>query len=144
MKFAYVMLASASEALAGCGGVSYKPVVETGFDRLVADGCTNKDARLNVRAMVSSAFKETVVLSDPADATRTLAVRIPAEGLGSKTQGVFGKSRYEVALEKLRQLKESGSPITASLLCTAKDRAPTILRIRYLENGNEKEIEFQS
>ncbi len=144
MKIASISLATTLLALAGCGGVSYKPVVETDFAQLASNGCASKDARLNVRSMISAAYKETLVLSDPADATRTVAVRVPAEGLGSKTQGVFGKSRYEVALETLRQLKDSGSPITASLLCTAKDRAPTILRVRYMENGAEKEIEFES
>lgn len=142
MRIALLSLVVTSFALAGCGGISYKPVSETDFNHLVTEGCSAKDVRLNVTALISAAYMETLVLADPSDTTRTVAVLMPKEGLWSKTRGVIGKSRYEVGLETLRRLKDSGSPVEVSLRCTAKDRAAIALRVRYVEDGAEREIEF--
>lgn len=132
-----------STLVSGCASLDYKPVTYTNFDQLVSEGCAVPEARFNVQAYVSAAYKETLVLWDGIDSGKTAAVRLPREGIVSKAQGVVGDSRYEVNLDSLRRLRGSKESVNVSLLCKDKDRTPVLLRLRYWENGEEQEIEFK-
>jgi hypothetical protein len=138
-----IALITSALLLSACSSVSYQPVTQTTFDALASQGCAVANSRFNVVAKVSAAYKETVVLHHSDDATKTAAVRLPEEGLSSKAQGLLGDSRYELNLQVLRRLQESKEPATVNLLCKDRDRAPVMLRVRYVENGAEKEIEFK-
>lgn len=74
--------------LVGCGGTSYRPVQEAQLDRVISDACMRKGDRFSVDAQVNSASRETVVLWDGRDGSRTIAVRLPAQGAASKLRGV--------------------------------------------------------
>lgn len=128
--------------LAGCGGVSYRPVQETNLDQLVNDGCKRKGDRFAVTAQVNSASRETVVLWDGYDGSRTVAVRLPKQGFGSKMRDVVGKSRYDLGFERLNQLRASGDPVTFTMRCEKADMAPEADRFSYFENGQRVQFEF--
>jgi hypothetical protein len=53
--------------LTACSAFAYKPAVEREFDEVASRGCNNRDGDFIVRAMVSNANEDTVVLSDPLD-----------------------------------------------------------------------------
>ncbi len=129
-------------ACAGCSGVSYRPVQETNFDRLVSEGCSRKDERFSVTAQINSASRETVVLWDGYDGSRTVAVRLPEQGIGSRMRDVVGKSRYELGFEQLNALRVSATPVLFSMHCARKDLAPEADRFSYLENGDRVQFEF--
>jgi len=129
-------------ASAGCSSVSYRPVQETEFDRLVNEGCSRKDERFAVTAQINSASRETVVLWDGYDGSRTVAIRLPKQGMGSRMRDVVGKSRYELGFERLNQLRVSASPVLFSMNCERKDLAPVANRFSYLENGERVQFEF--
>ena len=126
----------------GCSSLDYKPINSSEFASLVSDGCSTKDNRFNVRGRVSAAYKETVVLWDGVETGKTAAVRLPRQGIGSKIRGSVAKSRYDVNLEVLRRLQGTDQTASFSLQCDSKDRAPQLVRMRYEENGLEREIEF--
>ena len=130
--------------LTACASTSYKPVAPADFDDLVRDGCQVSPSRFNVSAQISAAYKETVVLWDGIDPSKTAAVRLPEEGFGSKARGLVGESRYDVNLRILRGLRGTAEPVTLALQCDAKDRAPRLLRLRYIADGDEREIEFDN
>lgn len=138
-----ILVIAAALSLSACASLDYKPVTYTTFDDLVNSGCDVAEARFNVRAYVSAAYKETLVLWDGIDSGRSVAVRLPRENLASKAQGVVGQSRYEVNLDTLRALRGSKEDVSVALVCKDKDRAPVLLRLRYVQNGEEHEIEFK-
>ncbi len=126
----------------GCGGVSYRPVIETNLDQLVDDGCRRKGDRFAITAQVNSASRETVVLWDGYDGSRTVAVRLPRQGFGSKLRDVVGKSRYDLGFERLNQLRVSAQPVTFTMRCEGADMAPETDRFSYFENGQRVQFEF--
>lgn len=143
MKKRYLLL-PAMLLLGACASTrNYQPVAPATFDELSANGCAVVDSRFNITAHVSSAFKETVVVWDGTDATRTVALRLPKQGAMSRLRGAVGESVYDVNLQVLRGLAQSGQSATFALECGHRDRAPSVLRIRYVENGAEREIEFE-
>ncbi len=137
-----VLLLVLAVSLAACGTLDYKPVEASSLEDLMVSGCLGKQDRINATAKVNAAFKETVVLWDGVDSTRTLAVRLPKEGFGSKARGLVGQSKFDVNLEALRRLQADGSEAQVALRCEGKDRAPILIRVRYMEDGIEREIEL--
>jgi len=125
----------------GCG-MSYRPVQEASFDRLIDQGCKSRSDRFSLTAQVNSASRDTIVLWDGRDGSRTLAIRLPDQGIGSRTKGVFGKSRYELGLERLEELRERGAPVTFAMRCEGEGKAPLADRFSYEENGQRVEFEF--
>jgi hypothetical protein len=129
-------------ATAGCAGVSYHPVEETAFDRLVNQGCERKGDRFSVTAQINSASRETVVLWDGYDGSRTVAVRLPRQGMGSRILAKVSKSRYELGYERLNELRVSAEPVMFTMRCEAKNMAPETDRFSYMENGARVQFEF--
>jgi hypothetical protein len=125
----------------GCS-TSYRPVQEASFDRLIDEGCKRKSDRFSLTAQVNSASRDTIVLWDGRDGSRTLAIRLPDQGIGSRTKGVFGKSRYELGVERLEELRARGIPVTFAMRCESKGKAPVADRFSYEENGQRVEFEF--
>jgi len=142
MKVAACVIATALLATACGGGVSYRPVVEMDLDRLLDKGCTDAADRFSVSAYINAAYRETIVLWDGRDGSRTVAVTLPEEGLGSKMRGVIGDSRYDLSLERLTQLRDSRTPVTANLRCDRAGAAPTADRFSYMDGGQRVEFEF--
>lgn len=128
--------------ITGCGSMTYRPVQEADFRNLVSDGCTRKGDRFAVTAQINSASRETIVLWDGHDGSRTIAVRLPEQGFGSRMQDRLGKSRYSLASEKLDELRASGKPVTVTMRCEAAGRAPAADRFSYFENGQRVQFEF--
>jgi hypothetical protein len=141
MRTVFLLFAAAALAT-GCGSTTYRPVQETDFNRLVNEGCTRKGDRFAVTAQINSASRETIVLWDGYDNSRTVAVRLPKQGFGSRLQDKIGKSRYEVAFEQLSELRARGAPVTFTMRCEATDMAPAADRFSYFENGQRVQFEF--
>lgn len=141
MRIHYLLIAAAALAT-GCSSMDYRPVQESDFDRLVNEGCVRKGDRFAVTAQVNSASRETIVLWNGVDGTRTVAVRLPKQGLGSKMKGTIGKSRYDLAAEQLNTLRASGAPVTVTMRCEAPRMAPEADRFSYVENRQRVEFEF--
>lgn len=126
----------------GCGGTSYRPVQEAPLDRVISDACKRKGDRFSVDAQINSASRETVVLWDGHDGSRTIAVRLPAQGVGSKLRGVFGKSRYELALERLNELRAARAQVLFTMRCEGAGQAPMADRFSYFDRGQRVQFEF--
>jgi hypothetical protein len=126
----------------GCGGMSYRPVQEASFERLADEGCGSRSDRFSLTAQVNSASRDTIVLWNGLDGSRTLAIRLPDQGMGSRTRGVFGKSRYELGVERLEELRARAAPVTFAMSCEGKGKAPVADRFSYEENGQRVEFEF--
>lgn len=140
MRIVFLLISTALAT--GCGSMTYRPVQEIDFDRLVNDGCTRKGDRFAVTAQINSASRETIVLWDGNDGSRTVAVRLPKQGFGSRLQDKFGKSRYNLAFEQLNVLRASGAPVTLTMRCEAARMAPSADRFGYFENGQRVQFEF--
>jgi hypothetical protein len=137
-----VCVIAAAAMLSACSSVAYRPVQETAFDQLVDRGCVRAGDRFSVTAQVNSATRETIVLWDGVDGARTAAVTLPAQGVGSKLRGVFGKSRYQLGYERLNELRASNTPVTVTMRCEAARMAPAADRFSYNEAGQRVEFEF--
>lgn len=143
MSFIRIAIVPAVLLLAACASTrNYAPVAPASFDELVANGCAGVESRFNITANVNAAFKETVVIWNGSDASRTMPLRLPKQGRLSRMRGAFGESIYDVNLEVLRGLATSGQQATFALACDHRDRAPSLIRVRYMDNGVEREIEF--
>jgi len=137
------LLAAAGFLTVGCAGVSYRPVQETDFRQFASEGCTRAGDRFSTSALVSSASRETIVLWDGRDNTRTLAVRLPKQGVGSRMGAIVGKSRYDLGFTRLNELRESGTPIMMTMRCERKNMAPVADRYSYTDrNGQRVQFEF--
>lgn len=141
MKTVFLLFAAATLAT-GCGSTTYRPVQETDFNRLVNEGCTRKDDRFAVTAQINSVSRETIVLWDGYNGSRTVAVRLPKQGFGSRLQDKVGTSRYELAFEQLKELRARRAPVTITMRCEAADMAPAADRFSYYENGRRVQFEF--
>lgn len=137
-----LLIAALAVATTGCGSMTYRPVQETNFDRLAGEGCTRKGDRFAATAQINSASRETVVLWNGVDGARTVALRLPKQGLGSRLKDEVGRSRYDVAFEQLNALRESGAPVTFTMRCEAAGRAPEADRFSFVENGRRVQYEF--
>lgn len=140
MKTLTLVLAGA--VLAACSSASYRPVQDTDFDRLTREGCTRSNDRFSVTAKVSSASRETIVLWDGFDSSRTVAVRLPRQGVATRIRGWFGKNRYELSFERLEQLRSNQTPVTLAMRCDAPRMAPIADRYSYFDNGRLVQFEF--
>jgi hypothetical protein len=98
--------------------------------------------RFSVDAQINSASRETVVLWDGYDGSRTIAVRLPAQGMASRLGGVFGKSRYELALERLNELRRGGATVSFTMRCEGPGQAPMADRFSYFDQGRRVQFEF--
>lgn len=141
MKSVFLLFAAASLAT-GCGSTTYRPVQETDFNRLANEGCTSKGDRFAVTAQINSTSRETIVLWDGYDGSRTIAVRLPKQGFGSRLQDKVGQSRYDVAFEQLNELRARRAPVTVTMRCEAADMAPEADRFSYYESGQRVQFEF--
>ncbi len=141
MRTVFLLFAAAALAT-GCGTTTYRPVQETDFNRLANEGCARKGDRFAVTAQISSVSRETIVLWEGYDGSRTVAVRLPKQGFGSRLQDKVGKSRYDVAFEQLNELRARGTPVTFTMRCEAADMAPAADRFSYFEGGQKVQFEF--
>ena len=137
-----VLLSVVIVVATGCGSMTYRPVQEADFDRLVSDGCMQAGDRFAVTAQVNSASRETVVLWDGSDGSRSVAVRLPKQGFGSRMQDKVGQSRYELAFDQLNALRARGAPVTFTMRCEAAGMAPAADRFSYIESGQRVQYEF--
>lgn len=137
-----LLLSAVAVATAGCGSMTYRPVQEMEFDRLASEGCKRAGDRFATTARVNSASRETIVLWDGFDGTRTVAVRLPKQGLGSRMQDKIGQSRYDLAFDQLNALRESGGPVTFTMRCEAAGMAPAADRFSYFQDGRRVQYEF--
>lgn len=141
LKTLFLLFAAAALAT-GCGTTTYRPVQETDFNRLADEGCTRKDDRFSVTAQINSVSRETIVLWDGYNGSRTVAVRLPKQGFGSRLQDKVGKSRYEIAFDQLTELRARRTPVTLTMRCEGADMAPAADRFSYYENGRRVQFEF--
>jgi hypothetical protein len=137
-----LLLSAVAVVTTGCGSMTYRPVQETNFDRLVSEGCTRKGDRFAVTAQINSASRETIVLWNGSDGARTVAVRLPEQGFGSRMQDKVGQSRYDLAFDQLNALRTSGEPVTFTMRCEAAGMAPAADRFSYFENDRRVQYEF--
>jgi hypothetical protein len=137
-----VLVVVAAGLAAGCASPSYRPVQESAFDQLADHGCRRSGDRFSVTAQVNSTSKETIVLWNGHDNSRTVAVNLPSPGVGSRLRGAFGKNRYELGYERLSALSASGTPITFTMRCEAARMAPVADRFSYFEAGRRIEFEY--
>ena len=138
----FLLISAAAVVSTGCGSMTYRPVQETNFDRLVSEGCTREGDRFAATAQINSASRETIVLGNGIDGARTVAVRLPKQGFGSRMQDKVGQSRYDVAFEQLNALRASGAPVTFTMRCESAGMAPAADRFSYIENGQRVQYEF--
>ena len=141
MKTVFLLFAVVALAT-GCGSTTYRPVQETDFNRLANEDCARKGDRFAVTAQINSFARETIVLWDGYDGSRTVAVRLPKQGFGSRMQDKVGKSRYDVAFEQVNELRARRTPVTFTMRCEAANMAPTADRFSYYENGQRVQFEF--
>jgi hypothetical protein len=137
-----LFLSAIAVVTTGCGSMTYRPVQETDFDRLASEGCTRAGDRFATTARINSASRETIVLWNGIDGTRTVAVRLPKQGFGSRMQDKVGQSRYDLAFEQLNTLRTTGAPVTFTMRCEAAGMAPAADRFSYFENGRRVQYEF--
>jgi len=136
------LLCVATLLAAGCGTTTYRPVEEIDFSQLAREGCKRKGDRFAVTAQINSASRETIVLWDGFERSRTVAVRLPKQGFGSRMQDRVGKSRYDVAFEQINELSARGTPVTVTMRCERVNMAPEADRFSYYENGQRVQFEF--
>ncbi len=121
---------------------AYKPAVEREFDDVATDGCNNRDGDFIVRAMVSSATEDTVVLADPLDARSTISVILPGRGPLARVKAAFTKGKYEASAERLNELREDRAPVSVTLKCK-RDGAPEVRDISFRNSdGTQASILF--
>jgi hypothetical protein len=82
------------------------------------------------------------VLWNGSNRTQTVAVTLPAAGMGSKLRGAFGKNRYELAFERLNELRVSETPLNFTMRCESAQMAPVADRFSYNDGGRRVEFEF--
>jgi len=90
---------------------AFKPAVEREFEDVATRGCKNRDGDFIIRAMVSSANEDAVVLADPLDARSTISVILPGRGPLARVKATFTKGKYEASAERLNELREDRAPI---------------------------------
>ena len=137
-----IHLAVSAALLGGCGSMSYQPVQEVDFAHMAADGCVKAGDRFTITAQISSAYEQTIVLFDGADASRTLPVRLPEPGVGDRARGIVGTTRYETSQAKLLQLRETHTPVAVTMTCVDRGKAPVADRFSFTEDGHRVDFEF--
>ena len=120
----------------------YKPAVEREFDDVASRGCNNRDGDFMVRAMVSNANEDTVVLSDPRNARSTISVILPDRGPFARAKSAFTKDKNEASAERLNELREDRLPVLVTLECK-RDGAPVVRNISFTDSdGAQASILF--
>jgi hypothetical protein len=137
-----LLLLVSAALISGCGSMTYRPVQEASVNQLVDTGCTRKGDRFSVTGQINSSSRETIVLWDGRDGSRTVAVRLPKQGFGSRLQDRIGDSRYNLAFEQLNTLGTTGAPVTLTMRCEGAGMAPMADRFSYFENGQRIQYEF--
>lgn len=128
--------------LAASSAYAYKPAVEREFREIASNGCSNRGGDFIVRGMVSNANENTLVLSDPRDATSTISVTLPGRGPLARAKGVFTRGKYEASAERLNELRTTRSPVFVTLKCKG-DGTPIARNISYENsNGTQGSISF--
>ncbi|HSC16865.1 MAG TPA: hypothetical protein VLI71_17180 [Gammaproteobacteria bacterium] len=133
-----------SAALVASSGASaqYAPAEERGFAEFASRGCNNREGDFIIRGMVSSANEDTLVLSDPADSSRTMSVTLPGRGPFARARGVFGESKHELTDQRLNEMRASGTPVVVTLKCQG-DGTPIAQEISYTNlDGTRAAISF--
>lgn len=127
---------------ASTSAFAYKPAEERDFGDFAASGCKNRDGDFIVRAMVSSANDDTLVLSDPRSSNSTASVTLPGRGLFARVRGAFGTSRNEASNQQLNELRMSQTPVVVTLKCKG-DGTPVALEISYINrDGTHSAISY--
>jgi hypothetical protein len=128
-------------AITATSAFAYKPATERDFDDVASSGCSKRDGDFIVRAMVSNANEDTVVLSDPLDSRSAISVILPGRGPLARVKGAFTKGKYEASAERLNQLREQ-SPVVVTLACK-RGGAPEVRNISFRNlDGTQASISF--
>jgi hypothetical protein len=128
--------------LTASSAFAFKPAVERDFDEVASRGCSNRDGDFIVRAMVSNANEDTVVLSDPLDSRSTISATLPGRGPLARVKGAFTKGKYEATAERLNELRADRSPVLVTLECK-RDGAPVVRNIGFRNSdGTQASIAF--
>lgn len=128
--------------LAAGSALAYKPATQREFEDVAERGCKNRDGDFIVRAMVSSANEDTVVLADPRDARSTISVILPGRGPLARVKGAFTKGKHEASAERLNELRDDRSPVIVTLECK-RDGAPVVRDISFRDSdGTQASILF--
>jgi hypothetical protein len=138
-----LLIATVSIAAGGAfAAFAFKPAVEREFSEIASQGCSNRDGDFIVRAMVSSADENTVVLSDPDRPRSTLSVTLPGRGPLARIKGVFTKNKYEASVQRLNELRSTRTPVVVTLKCRG-DGTPNARNISYENSdGTQSSISF--
>lgn len=122
--------------------IAYKPAEERTFGDIAASGCDNRNGDFIIRGMVSNATEDTVVLSDPADEGSTMSLTLPGRGPVARVKGLFNRSKYQAAQQRLDELRADRTPVVVTLKCHGNG-TPTARNISYTNsNGSRESISF--
>ena len=136
------LIVMAGVAITATSAFAYEPATERDFDDVASSGCSKRDGDFIVRAMVSNANEDTVVLSDPLDSRSTISVILPGRGPLARVKGAFTKGKYEASAERLNELRADGSPVVVTLACK-RGGAPEVRNISFRNlDGTQASISF--
>jgi hypothetical protein len=124
-------------AITATSAFAYEPATERDFDDVASSGCSTRDGDFIVRAMVSNANENTVVLSDPLDSRSTISVILPGRGPLARVKAAFTKGKYEASAERLNELRVDGSPVVVTLACK-RGGSPEVRNISYRNSDGEQ------
>ncbi len=115
----------------GCANMTYRPATQESLSKVVNDGCRSGDTAI-VTGQVSQAYENTVVLSEAANPSTTLAINLPGRGSPAATMHRWlGTSKYQLTAEKLNQLRAQGTPVTATIECKGSKIPPVARNIEF-------------
>lgn len=133
MKFLIGILAVAT-ALAGCVSRSYRPAIEQTLPRVVENGCGRSGDTLIVVGQVAQAYENSIVLTDVSNPSDTLSINLPGRGRPGPVATMrhwLGTGKYELTVEKLNQMRESGTPVTVTIECKGARVTPVARNIEF-------------
>ena len=110
-----------------------RPAVEREFEDVASRGCKNRDGAFIVRALVSSANDDTLVLADPLDTRNTISATLPGRGPLARVKNAFSKGN-EASAERLNDLRAQRSMVTVTLECK-RAGAPMVRDISFRDSG---------
>lgn len=133
MKFLIGVVATAL-ALGGCASRTYRPAVEETLPRLAQNGCGRSGDTVIVVGQVAQAYENSVVLTDVSNPSATLAINLPGRGRPGPAATMrhwLGTGKYELTVEKLNEMRASGTPVTATIECKGNRVTPIARNIEF-------------